>query len=463
MKIKIDRQAGTPLTDQVEQAIRAGIVAREIAVGARLPSIRQLSGDLGVSRNTVIEAYDRLAAHGLARSRPGSGYFVAETGTQSRALAVSSPEDAGNVVGELWHLFTDHRDTVKLGCGWLPEAWRESEDLAYAIRQTIRVDRAGLFDYGTPLGGLGLRTGLRRRLFALGIEAPESQILLTGGASHALDLLIRLTLRAGDTVLVETPGYYNLFGLLKLQGIHMVAVPRTTQGPDVEALERLLATCKPKLFFVNSVFHNPTGTTLTASTAHRILQLAEKHDFQIVEDDIYSDFEGNATIRMAALDQLRRVIYVGSFSKSLSCSLRVGFIAGSADLVKKLVDLKMLTSITSSRFAEEVLAVMFENGSYRKLVERLRRRLEGQQAETCRLLDAAGWELFCRPAGGMFVWARLPGIDDSAELVARAAGRGISFSAGSVFTPDLAACPWLRINVTYASDSRAKAFLASPQ
>lgn len=242
----------------------------------------------------------------------------------------------------------------------------------------------------------------------------------------------------------------------------MVGVPRTTQGPDVEALEQLLTIHKPKLFFVNSVCHNPTGTTISVATAHRILQLAEKCDFKIVEDDIYADFESYPTARMSALDQLRRVIYIGSFSKSLSCSLRVGFVAGPPDFIKRLVDVKMLTSITSSRFAEEVITVMLENGSYRKLVERLRRRIGQQLVDTSQLLISAGWQLFCRPNGGMFLWARLPGVEDAVELVKRSAARGVSFSPGAVFTPEGSVCPWLRVNVAYADDPRARAFLQAP-
>lgn len=461
-RIKIQRDSSVPLADQVESGVRACINAKELPAGSRLPSIRQLAADLGVSRNAVIEAYARLVSHGLARSRAGSGYFVEDTRARRSAQGISNPSDAETVTDELWHLFNDQGNRVKLGCGWLPECWREGEDIAYAIRQTARRDRAGLFDYGTPLGGPGLRQNLCRRLFALGIDVPIHQILLTSGASHALDLLIRLLLRPGDTVLVETPGYYNLFGLLKLQGIEMVGVPRTTQGPDVEVLEHLLSVHRPKLFFVNGVCHNPTGTTLSPAVAHRILQLAERHDFQVVEDDIYADFEAVPTPRMSALDQLRRVIYVGSFSKSLSCSLRVGFIAGAPQVIRKLVDVKMLTSISSSRFAEEVLTVMLENGSYRKLVERLRRRVEQQLAETSELLTHAGWELFFRPSSGMFVWARWPTVADAAELVSASAARGVSFSPGSIFTPDVSSCPWLRINVTYADDPRAKAFLEAP-
>jgi len=452
-----------PLATQVEQSLRRRIEHGDLQPGAKLPSIRGLAEDLSVSRNTVIEAYDRLTAQGLVRSRQGAGYFVEEAVQRTAARGGSSnPKDAKDVAGEIWHLFSESGDTVKLGCGWLPEEWRDAEDTGYAVRQVARMERSALFNYSTPLGSARLRESLRRRLAGLGIAVEPTQILLTTGASHALDLLIRYLLRPGDVVLVESPGYYNLFGLLKLQGIKMVGVPRTEQGPDIEALERLLAEHRPKLFFVNGVLHNPTGTTVSAATSHRLLQLAERHDFLIVEDDIYADFQSEQSVRLAALDQLRRAIYLGSFSKTLSCSLRVGFIATTHPTISALVDIKMFTSIASSRFAEEVAATMMENGSYRKLVERLRRRLDRQLVTTLRLMESAHWQIFARPTEGMFVWARRADVPDSSQLVRVAAKRGVSLSPGAVFTPDLAECPWLRINVSHATDKRATAFLMRP-
>jgi DNA-binding transcriptional MocR family regulator len=460
MKLQIEPGAAVPIVEQVIAGVRSWVDCHDLRAGARLPSIRRLAADYRISRTSVIEAYERLVAQGLLYSRQGAGFFVAERPVvRQPGQGSSNPELAGEVTSQLWHLFNDESENLKLGCGWLPDAWRDADDLAYAIRQVTRHERAGLFDYSTPLGCALLRQHVQRRMQGLRVDVDPAQIMLTSGASHALDLLIRYLLKPGDVVFVETPGYYNLFGLLKLQGVQMVGVPRGEQGPDPEALERLLAQHQPKLFFVNSVFQNPTGTTLTPAVAHRVLQLAERHRFTVVEDDIYADFQAEPTIRLAALDQLQRVIYLGSYSKSLSCSLRVGFIAGAPALIKNLVDMKMLTSIASSRFAEQVVAAMLENGSYRKLVDRLRQRMGRQMAAVLPQLEKAGWEIFAEPAGGMFVWARRPEQVDAGELVAQASAMGISLSNGSIFTPDMADCPWLRVNVTYASDPRAQAFL----
>lgn len=459
MKLRLDRHSSTPLVQQLVEGIGAWIEQHAAGGGQRLPSIRRLSADHGISRNAVIEAYEQLVAHGVIRARPGAGFYVAVSAPRETQAAAGGMED---VTDEMWRLFDADEGDLKLGCGWLPNQWREHDDLAYAIRQVARQGGASLFEYSPPMGTLRLRQLVQERLRRLDINTQPNQVLMTGGGSHSLDLIVRLLLSPGDVVFVEAPGYYNLFGLLHLQGVTVVGVPRLCDGPDTQQMEALLRRYRPKLFFTNSVFQNPTGTTLAPSIAYRVLQLAQQHDVQIVEDDIYADFQQDPTPRLAALDGLERVIYLGSFSKSLSSSLRVGFIAGQAPLIKRLVDIKMLTTISASPFAEQVVATMLENGSYRKLTERLRITLAGQMARTLAMIEKAGWEVFATPAGGMFLWVRHPAVAHSSSLVERAAQFGIRLSPGDLFFPHKDASPWLRLNVAYASDQRARRFIEQP-
>ena len=458
MKLEVNRHATTPIAQQLEAGIRAWITAHGAGGGRRLPSIRRLAATHHISRNAVIEAYERLVASGLVRSRPGSGFYVAD----SAAALVSQPAATSGleeVTNGLWGLFSANEHTLKLGCGWLPSDWREGDDLTHAIRQVARKSRSGIFEYSTPQGPQDLRGLIQERLRPLAITADAQQIVMTGGGSHSLDLLVRMLLEPGDVVFVESPGYYNLFGLLHLQRIRVIGVPRLADGPDIERLEVLLAEHRPKLFYINSVFHNPTGSTLTPAVAHRVLQLAEQHDFQIIEDDIYADFQHTPTTRLAALDGLSRVFYLGSFSKSLSSSLRVGFVAAPMAWVQRFVDIKMLTSISASRFAEQVVTTLLQNGSYRKLTERLRIKLANQMAIALTMLKNAGWEVYTQPAGGMFVWAKPP-VAITPETLSELANRWeITLSPGHLFFADHQPTPWLRLNVAYIQDPRAKAFI----
>lgn len=456
MKLTVDRHANTPIAQQLEEAISTWIKQNKPGNGSRLPSIRYLAATHHVSRNAAIEAYERLIAAGLVRSKPGAGFFVADS-PPSEHQTVSSPLQ--EVTNGLWGLFSADETALPLGCGWLPSHWRESDDLTYAIRQVTRMNRADIFEYSTPQGPTALRHLIQERLRLLAITTNHQQIVTTSGSSHSLDLLVRLLLEPGDVVFVESPGYYNLFGLLHLQRVRVIGVPRLADGPELERLEELLAEHRPTLFYTNSVFQNPTGGTLTPTIAHRLLQLAEQYDFKLIEDDIYADFQHTPSARLAALDGLNRVIYLGSFSKSLSSSLRVGYIAAPSSMVQRIVDIKMLTSISSSRFAEQVITTMLQNGSYRKLTERLSTRLSNHMSMALAMLKRANWDVYTEPTGGMFVWAKPPAAITSERLSELADDWKVTLSPGHLFFADHQPTPWRRLNVAYMQDPRAKGFI----
>ncbi|CAM2143397.1 PLP-dependent aminotransferase family protein [Pararobbsia alpina] len=458
MKLTVDPSLGIPLTDQIVNGVREWIRTPEARVGTKLPSIRQLAASHGISRFPVIEAYDRLVSLGLIDSRQGSGFYVAERRSAAPSLTVVSPELVEEVSGPAWQAGQHGPGMLRLGGGFTPEDWRDMEGLSFAIRQLARMDPQSLTGYSTPLGNAVLREQVALRLTTLGIHVDPYRIMLTHGASQALDLVIRWMLKPGDTVFIEDPGYYNLMGLLRMSGVQMIGIPRTRHGPDLEVLEEKLREYRPKLFFVNTVFHNPTGTTMSPPNAFRVLQLAKQHHFKIVEDDVFSDFQVEPTDRLATLDQLESVIYIGGFSKTLSSSLRVGYLVADAESIRMMADIKTLTSITSSRFAESIVSSMLDRGAYRKYLERLRRLLGDALSRTLLSLEQAGWEVFGPPVGGHFIWARVPHVGDSQTLSKFAEQFGIAIPPGHAFYSDQRHTPWLRINVAYASEPRAVEF-----
>jgi DNA-binding transcriptional MocR family regulator len=156
-----------------------------------------------------------------------------------------------------------------------------------------------LLEYGHPFGYLPLREHLALMLAGLGITAHSGQILLTQGTSQAIELVIRYLLKPGDAALVDDPGYYNMFGNLRLHGVEMLAVPRNADGPDVAILEKLADAHRPKVYFTQSVMQNPTGTDMSPHVAFRVLQAAERHNFIVLEDDIFCDLQVKPTPRLA--------------------------------------------------------------------------------------------------------------------------------------------------------------------
>lgn len=450
MDLNIDRKSAEPMTRQLMTRLVGWISSHRIRPGARMPSIRQLAQENDVSLSCVIKAYDQLVASGVLESRHGSGFFVAQQVSRPVGPDVETGDGA-------WTLFDNESTQLKLGCGWLPDTWRDDADLGQAIRQVVRSDNQALFNYSTPLGSVPLRQHIQKRLGLIDIHADLAQILTTQGASHGLDLLVRTLLKPGDLVLVESPGYYNLFNLLKLHGVKTLAVPRGTQGPDIDSLERLLEQHKPTYFFINSMYQNPTGTSLAPSVAYRLLQLATQHDFRLIEDDIYADFQNGPTSRLATLDGLDRVIYLASFSKTLSSSLRIGYVVAQPEIIDRLAEVKMVTGIGCSLLAENVVATLLANGAYRKLLQRLRQRLNKQMASTLRQLDQAYWEVFAEPTGGLFVWAR-PRHVGSERVQQIARETQVQLSQGASFMPARETCDWLRLNVAFVQDIRAQTF-----
>jgi DNA-binding transcriptional MocR family regulator len=356
----------------------------------------------------------------------------------------------------------DDPERLKVGAGWLPPGWLDDDGLKRRLRALAGASDLRLTQYGPPQGYAPLRRQLQVRLDGFGIAARPEQILLTAGATQALDIIARTLLRPGDCALVDDPGYWNLFASLRLLGVRLIGVPRGLDGPDVSALEALLAEHQPKVFITHSILHNPTSGNLAPAVAHRVLQLAARHEVLIVEDDTYADYQPAASghpARLAALDGLERVIYVGSFSKTLSANLRVGYLAARPDLVRTFTDVKLFTSVGCSEFAERVIHDMLVEGHYRKFVERLRGRLGSAMERGLRQLEDAGFAIYAEPRGGMFVWAERGG-EEATALARRAAERNIVLAPGHLFRPQLQATPFLRFNVGYMDDPRFAAFLA---
>jgi len=462
----LSHDAQLPLVEQITGYVRTRIDERHLRAGTRMPSIRRFAETNGVSRFTVVEAYDRLVAQGYLESRRGSGFYVRERPQPVRRIEPDLP--ASTRIDVIWlirqlYAGNDGRDVLLAGSGCLPESWLDEEVLQSGLRTLARQNPSPLTGYGTPQGYAPLRELLQVYLAELEIRAGPGNIVLTAGASQALDLVARYFLQPGDTVLVDDPGYYVLFGRLAAMGIRPVGVPRTPDGLDVARLEALTTEHKPKLFMTNSVLQNPTGTSLSAANAFRVLRLAEAHDFYIVEDDILADLHPGRAHRVAALDQLNRVIYVGSFSKTLGAGLRVGFLAAHPDLARDLTAQKLLASLTTPELGERLAYQVLSDGYYRKHVDHLRGRLARALEPAIRNLERSGLKLFHEPAAGMFLWAHAGEHRDAETLAARAESAGIILAPGSLFSPSQARSPWMRFHVAYAGHPKlAKFFEALP-
>jgi DNA-binding transcriptional MocR family regulator len=455
----LDPKSSTPLVTQIVGGFRLMVEDGSLRAGAKAPSIRQFAQAHGVSVYTVVDAYDRLVALGYLQSQANSGFFVRSRGTPGAVAAGGAGQYSFDSMWYLSRIFENRNLHNKPGCGWLPGDWLFGDGIKRSQRALLAAD-VDMGGYGEPKGFLPLRQLVRDNLAAREIVLSADQVLLTQGSSQAMDLAARNLIRSGDTVLVDEPGYANLLFSLRFLGARLIGAPRTPSGYDLDVLEQRIITHRPKVFFTQPRLHSPTGSTASMAQLHRVLQLAEKYDFVVVENDIYADLDPQAHPSLASLDQLKRVIYIGSFSKTISPNIRVGYMAASALLLEELARLKMLSGLTSSEFTERLAYGALIDGRWRKHIKTLKDRLARAQQLLATQLLAAGFELFTEPKAGMFLWARHPAVQNAAELAYKAAEQDILLGPGHLFSVDLEPSPWLRFNVAWSQDAAVQRFLA---
>lgn len=458
--IHLDRASATPLVDQIVQQLAGQIADGQLPPGSRLPSIRKLAAMLEVSSATVVAAYDRLSARGLAVSRAASGFFVQTTSGPRPGLVSPPRRDKLDAIWLLRRMMEPQPDMLGVGSGYLPETWLED---ALSARLLARVARSGPRAFASRASAEGyapLRSQLALKLGLSGIPVHAEQILTTCGATQALDLVIRALLVPGDTVAVEEPGYYVLHAQLRAHGVRLIPVPRRADGPDLDVLETACENFRPKLFFTQTLMHNPTGTSTQVAVAARLVHLAERHGLLLVEDDVYGDlYAGSGAVHLAQIDRLRRTIFIGSFSKVISPNIRVGFLAAPPALVETFIEHKLLSVMASSEFDERLVHTLLAEGGYRKHIERVRLRLARQWPGVIQGLREAGLRVEAESGATIFAWAALPEHVDEETLVRDAADNGILLGPGKLFFIGAEAGPWLRFGVAVANEPRLFTYL----
>jgi len=459
--LTLDPGSPFPLVSQIVEGLHRLIADQSLKAGTKLPSIRSFAAAHGVSVFTVVEAYDRLVAQGWLVSRANAGFFVKRRSDEPAAPGAPPPTQDLRFDARwyLQHIFETRRLALKPGCGWMPNDWLFEDGVRRSLRQ-LASDGAELGGYGLPHGHMALRLVIAESLAELQITASAEQVLLTQGSSQALDLVARQLLRPGDTVLVDDPGYPNLMFMLRFVGAHVIGVPRTPAGYDLAALEALLVEHRPKAFFTQPRLQSPTNSVTPVAQLFRVLQLAGQHGLTLVENDIYADLDTDRRPTLASLDQLQRVIYIGSFSKTISPNIRVGYLVARPDLLDDLAQLKMVSGLTSSDLTERLAFGALSEGRWRKHLKSLRERLGHAHLQVALNLTQLGFEIFNEPKAGMYLWARHPDLTDSAALSQQAATEGLMLGPGQLFLVEPRSTGWLRFNVAFSIDERVMAYLA---
>ncbi len=456
---ELSRESSVPLVDQICERITQLVRQGQLPTGTRLPSIRKLARLIGASAFTVVDAYDRLVARGLIESRAGRGFFVAQRRIAAPLIAVEAMPESANESVALATLCMAHcSDIVPAGSGFLPENWLLEAGSAGVLTRLRRGRRQPWLPC-PPQGLPQLREQIAARLVQHGIAAGAGNIVTTYGASQAFDLLARILFTPGDAVLVEDPGYFVLFEQLRAHHVRLIPVPRRADGPDLEALEAACRAHRPRAFFTQTLLHNPSGSSADAAHCHRILSLAEQFGFAVVEDDVYGDLYEGAAVRLAQIDGLRQVIYVGSYSKLIGPALRVGYVAADVQLIAQLLERKVLSVLSGSTLLESFVSEVLDGGRYKRHVEHTRARLARMRRDARAALESAGIEFEPAEGAGLFLWGRVPDGAPVDELVRHALTRRILLARGALFSSAGNCGQWLRFNVTHSASPPLVEFL----
>ena len=449
MEIALQRGAGREgraVYRQISDHIRHEVADGRLEAGDRLPPIRDLAKELGVNRDTVALAYEELVTAGVAVSTVGRGTFV----TPVDASNAPSAEEFHTALAPLTERLLDFErarpqfgsttNAVPMHSLVPDQSLYPADEFRRVLNRVLQQSGPELLLYGSPQGHLGLRETLADRFQKDGIDIDANGIVLCHGASQGISLGLRLFAQAGDVVALEEPTYSNAIAAIHGLGLKSAPVPMRDAGPDLAALDRILAQPEVKVFYTIPTFHNPLGTTTSVDHRRRLLEIAARHRKPVIEDGYETDlrFSGRSVPSLAALDRTGIVLHLFSFSKSLFPGARVGAITARGRLIEALLALKQATDLSDALPLQAALAEFAACGAYDRHLGRVRRVLR----ERCdALLDALATEMpsgtrWTHPEGGLQVWVELPESVDTRDLLSDAAVAGVLFAPGSQFNHD---------------------------
>ncbi len=413
-------------------------------VGDKIPSIRAMAEKHKVSKNTIVNAYNILLEQHWIKALPKSGFYVGKD-LSSTPMLNSTPFYTGIDLLEQQMIDQSHH---KPGAGRYPKEYMDKLNLERYLGQAS--DNAEVADFdrgnGDPAGNVLLRGLIVDILSKRALTADSQNVLLTYGTNHSLDLIIRQFLTKGDQVIVESPGYYPLFSKLDLHQVHINPIKRTKFGLDVNNLELIIQKQHPKILFLQPFAHNPTGTDLNVPNMAAIQKLCIKYNVLIVENDPFLLARDGTASYFFNKDCL--IIYVSSFSKTISASIRCGFIVASKSVIKSLTRLKMITVINTSSIMENILNHLITSGALANHLHALKMLSDEKSAAAITALSKIdGLALYPHNPSGNFLWFRIP-MDDK-KVVNDAKSNNIFIAPGNLFFPSDPAYFALRVNKFY--------------
>jgi DNA-binding transcriptional MocR family regulator len=439
--IELDRTLRAPIYQQVAGQIREQIGTGQLPAGARLPTIRQLARQLGVTRLTVQTAYAELQSSGLLEATVGRGTFVSSEAAGPAAFAATALAAASDsftpaaVIGDILQI-GQGREKHSLASA-SPDPLLFPADEFWACLADQRKHAAAVAGYGPAQGDVQLRVALADFLRERSLQVTPSAILVTAGVTQGLALAAAALAQPGDVVLVEQPTYLGLLHQLRMAGLQPISVPVDEDGIRLDALDKAAAQTRARFLYTIPSFQNPTGSCLSLERRRELLTLAKTHGFLIVEDDIYGllAYDAPAPPALKSLDEHDLVVYLTSFSKAFMPGLRLGCLVAPPFLQERLLSLRLAADLVSPSLLQQTLAAFLQGGGLRRHLRRVlpvyRQRRDalvaGLQANAPPSLH------WTQPAGGFCAWLTFPRHRGLAEIVRLMLEQGWEVAPGDVF------------------------------
>jgi len=442
---------------ELAEMLAAQIEAGMLPVGARLPSVRHLTSQHGVGQSTVFRAYHLLEARGLIEAHARSGYYVAAAARAKvrpagRAAAAAAPQIEIDATDFAFSVLDTHRHPgiVPLGSASPSPTLFPLQRLAKSLAHATRLLDPWSTVHATARGEEHLRRQLAQRYLGMGIPQPLEEIVVTNGAMEALNLCLMAVTSPGDFIAIESPCFHGVLQAVERLGLRAIEIPVDPQtGLDLVALENALQRHPIRVCWFMTNFHHPTGHTMSRARKAAMVALLVKHQVPLIEDDVYGELHFNKArpFPAKAFDDHGLVMHCSSLSKTLCPGYRLGWTAAGrfADKVRKL---KSMMSVATSVPIQAGIADYLQHGGFDRHLKKLRASLHAQlkamEKAIARCLPSS--VQYHRPAGGYFLWLRLPAHVDAMRVHTLALEHGISVTPGAVFASTGRYRNYLRIN-----------------
>ena len=459
MRAAIASDNDSPLYVRIAESLTQQVARGALRTGDRVPSLRQISRQRGVSISTALQAYLLLENRGYLEARPQSGFYVRAphsaaipepqfeaTKTQPAALGTSA------ILAGIMESASDPAN-IPFGAGCASPELFPNRRLNLILRGIVRGNPHHSMSYDFPPGAEPLRRQIARRSLESGSGFAPRDVVITCGAQEALSLCLRAVAKPGDVIAVESPTYFGMLELAAFFQVKVIEIPtHPQQGMDLDELERAIRKHRIKACMVMPNCHNPLGYVLSDDYKKALVDLTARRNVVLIEDDVYGElaFDGPRPSTLKSFDRKGLVLLCSSFSKIISPGYRIGWVAPGR-FRAEIERLKFMSTVASPSLPQLVIAEFMASGGYDRHLKRIRKTLAGY-VDLVRLAIAKYFPegtRVSRPAGGHVLWVELPPKINALRLYQAALAEHISILPGTIFSATGRYKNYVRLNCAH--------------